>query len=100
MKLQADRKLHSYHDYVLKKITPYILFLCTKKHRLSPKEIEIIAIIVSGTKFKNHTSSENRSLKTLSAQKRSAYLKIGVSNDVELMHYFYWLSDQESISNV
>ncbi|HHA3672170.1 TPA: LuxR C-terminal-related transcriptional regulator, partial [Salmonella enterica subsp. enterica serovar Muenchen] len=83
-----------YYEYSLKKITPYVIFLCAKRHKLSQKELEVIAIVISGSRFKDIARTDGRSIKTLSAQKRNAYLKIGVSNDVELLHYIYWLSDK------
>ncbi|EIX7381517.1 hypothetical protein MK627_001400 [Salmonella enterica] len=38
--------------------------------------------------------SDARSCKTRSSQKRSAYRKIGVTNDIELIHYLYNLRDK------
>lgn len=90
--LKVQQKIE-YHQHALKKITPYVVFLCAKRHKLSPKELEVIAIIASGSKFSDVARTENRSTKTLSAQKRTAYLKIGVRSDVDFLHYIYWLSE-------
>ncbi|EBC5055211.1 hypothetical protein CQT90_20540 [Salmonella enterica] len=91
--LKAHRNVE-YHAYKSEKITPYVLFLCAKKHNLSRKEIEVIAIIASGSKLKAFFKTDNRSIKTIYSQKRAAYIKIGVNNDVEFLHYIYWLSDK------
>lgn len=91
--LKVQQKIEC-HEHALKKITPYVVFLCAKRHKLSPKELEVIAIIASGTKFSDVARTDNRNVKTLSAQKRTAYLKIGVSSDVEFLHYIYWLSEK------
>lgn len=94
MNLIHAQQKNEYLEHALKKITPYIIFLCAKIHNLSPKELEVIAIIASGTRLKDIARTDSRNIKTLSAQKRTAYLKIGVSNDVEFLHYIYWLSDK------
>ncbi|MGL5456648.1 MAG: LuxR C-terminal-related transcriptional regulator [Citrobacter telavivensis] len=54
-----------------------------KKHKLSPKELEVIAIVVAGSKLGDVARTSNRSTKTLYSHKRNACFKIGVSSDVD-----------------
>lgn len=71
-----------------------LLLYCARLHGLSPRETEMIISIVRGDRFNlMKLSGDPRSAKTLSAQKRNAYRKIGVKNDVGLIHYLYWLNE-------
>lgn len=71
-----------------------LLLYCARLHRLSPRETEMIISIVQCGRFNQmKLSREPRSAKTLSSQKRNAYRKIGVKNDVGLIHYLYWLNE-------
>ncbi|HCR3451243.1 TPA: EAL domain-containing protein [Citrobacter werkmanii] len=75
-------------------LSPELLLYCARLHGLSPRETEMIISIVQGERFNlMKPSGEPRSAKTLSTQKRNAYRKIGVKNDVGLLHYLYWLND-------
>jgi len=54
---------------------------------LSPKEFEILRLFVSGKSVSEIARSQNRSAKTISAQKISAMRKLEVSSDQELLTY-------------
>lgn len=54
---------------------------------LSPKEFEILRLFVSGQSVSEIARSQNRSTKTISAQKVSAMRKLDVSSDQELLAY-------------
>lgn len=55
--------------------------------RLSPKEHEILRLFVSGQSVSNIARSQNRSAKTISAQKISAMRKLEVTSDQDLLAY-------------
>lgn len=74
-------------------LSPALLLYCAKRHGLSPRETEVIISTVQGTRLEMISATASRSVKTLSAQKRNAYRKIGVKNDVGLIHYLYWLNE-------
>jgi two-component system, NarL family, captular synthesis response regulator RcsB len=54
---------------------------------LSPKEFEILRLFVAGQSVSDIARSQNRSTKTISAQKVSAMRKLDVSSDQELLAY-------------
>ncbi|WP_342623002.1 response regulator [Pseudomonas alkylphenolica] len=54
---------------------------------LSPKEFEILRLFVSGKSVSDIARSQNRSAKTISAQKISAMRKLEVSSDQDLLAY-------------
>ncbi|MBC6501827.1 EAL domain-containing protein [Citrobacter freundii] len=71
-----------------------LLYHCARLHRLSPRETEVLVSTAQGEDVTlNAPSGESRSPKTFSAHKRNAYRKIGVKNDVGLIHYLYWLNE-------
>lgn len=75
-------------------LSPELLLYCARLHGLSPRETEMIISIVQSDRINlMKLSGEPRSAKTLSSQKRNAYRKIGVKNDVGLIHYLYWLNE-------
>lgn len=54
--------------------------------RLSPKESEVLRLFAEG--FGNRDRQKlNRSIKTISSQKKSAMMKLGVENDIALLNY-------------
>lgn len=75
-------------------LSPASLLYCAKRHGLSPRETEMIISTVQGIRLEMLSATTSRSVKTLSAQKRNAYQKIGVKNDVGLIHYLYWLNER------
>lgn len=54
---------------------------------LSPKEFEILRLFVSGKSVSEIARSQNRSAKTISAQKISAMRKLEVQSDQDLLTY-------------
>lgn len=54
---------------------------------LSPKEYEILRLFISGKSVSDIARSQNRSSKTISAQKISAMRKLEVSSDQDLLTY-------------
>lgn len=54
---------------------------------LSPKEFEILRLFISGKSVSDIARSQNRSSKTISAQKISAMRKLEVTSDQDLLAY-------------
>jgi len=54
---------------------------------LSPKEFEILRLFVAGKSVSDIARSQNRSAKTISAQKISAMRKLEVNSDQDLLTY-------------
>ncbi|UPG96441.1 response regulator transcription factor [Luteibacter aegosomatissinici] len=52
--------------------------------KLSPRENEVIRCLLDGMTVTQIATKFGRSLKTISAQKSSAYRKLGIDNDVQL----------------
>lgn len=71
-------------------IIPYI----GRTYGLTLCEMQVLRHVANGLTLSRLSKICLRSIKTLSAQKRSAYSKIGISTDVELVHYIYWLHAQ------
>lgn len=55
--------------------------------RLSPKESEVLRLFSEGSLVTEIAKKLNRSIKTISSQKKSAMIKLGVDNDIELLNY-------------
>jgi two-component system, NarL family, captular synthesis response regulator RcsB len=55
--------------------------------RLSPKESEVLRLFAEGLLVTEIARKLNRSIKTISSQKKSAMLKLGVDNDIALLNY-------------
>jgi two-component system, NarL family, captular synthesis response regulator RcsB len=55
--------------------------------RLSPREIEVLRALAQGHNLAQVASAMNRSIKTISRQKRSAMVKLGLDNDAHLYQY-------------
>ncbi|MDF7681153.1 response regulator transcription factor RcsB [Enterobacteriaceae bacterium ESL0689] len=56
------------------------------KH-LSPKESEVLRLFAEGFLVTEIAKKLNRSIKTISSQKKSAMMKLGVENDIALLNY-------------
>ncbi|ERT12826.1 transcriptional regulator RcsB [Photorhabdus temperata] len=54
---------------------------------LSQKESEVIRLFAQGFLVKDIAKKLNRSVKTISSQKKSAMVKLGVNNDIALLNY-------------
>jgi two-component system capsular synthesis response regulator RcsB len=55
---------------------------------LSPREMEVLRLFARGMTVTEIAQYTNRSLKTISSQKKNAMIKLGVRNDVELLNAF------------
>ncbi|CAK9885424.1 MAG: Transcriptional regulatory protein RcsB [Candidatus Erwinia impunctatus] len=55
--------------------------------RLSPKESEVLRLFSEGLPVTEIARKLNRSIKTISSQKKSAMTKLGVDNDIALLNY-------------
>ncbi|MEW5026255.1 LuxR C-terminal-related transcriptional regulator, partial [Klebsiella pneumoniae] len=55
--------------------------------RLSPKESEVLRLFAEGFLVIEIAKKLNRSIKTISRQKKSAMMKLGVENDIALLNY-------------
>lgn len=55
--------------------------------RLSPKESEVLRLFADGLLVTEIARKLNRSIKTISSQKKSAMTKLGVDNDIALLNY-------------
>lgn len=71
-----------------------VLEYCKQLHRLTPGETEVVSYIVKGVFQKEMALLRRVSIKTISTQKRSAFLKMQISSDVECIHYIYFLKNQ------
>lgn len=67
----------------------YALSICATEHKLSTTELKIISFIANGVSLTEISRIMQRSIKTLSTQKRNAYVKLGVQSDVGFIHYLY-----------
>ena len=55
--------------------------------RLSPKESEVLRLFAEGSLVTEIAKKLKRSIKTISSQKKSAMMKLGVDNDIALLNY-------------
>ncbi len=55
---------------------------------LSPRETEVLRLFARGMTVTEIAQYTNRSLKTISSQKKNAMIKLGARNDVELLNAF------------
>lgn len=70
---------------------------CARRYALSLRETEVLVQLAEGQPLFDQAREANRSVKTRSVQKRSAYRKMGIKNDVEFMHYLYSIMDVHSV---
>lgn len=54
---------------------------------MSPRELEVVRLLAQGHSVNHIAAMLNRTKQTISAQKKNAMLKIGVSSDVDLFAY-------------
>ncbi|EAY0429222.1 spore gernimation protein GerE [Salmonella enterica] len=62
------------------------ILLLTKKFNLTQCEKKVIYYIAAGLTVKSCSTLLDRNIKTVSTQKRSAYRKMAITTDVELIH--------------
>ncbi|MGI4861980.1 MAG: response regulator [Janthinobacterium lividum] len=55
--------------------------------RLSPRETEVVRLLIAGRSLREVAACLNRSAKTISNQKRSAMHKLGLRNDIDLARF-------------
>lgn len=55
--------------------------------RLSPRETEVVRLLVAGRSLREVAACLNRSAKTISNQKRSAMHKLGLRSDIDLARF-------------
>ena len=63
--------------------------------RLSPKESEVLRLFAEGFLVTEIAKKLNRSIKTISSQKKSAMMKLGVDNDIALLNYLSSVSQTQ-----
>lgn len=73
-----------------------LLRRCARRHQLSRREEEVMMLTVRGYSVSETAEHFRRSTKTLSAQKRSIYRKLGVRNDTTFIHYLYRMRDKQA----
>ncbi|CAA2929846.1 response regulator transcription factor RcsB [Arsenophonus endosymbiont of Bemisia tabaci] len=66
--------------------------------RLSPKESEVLRLFAEGFLVTEIARKLNRSIKTISSQKKSAMLKLGVENDITLLNYLSSVTIEKEIN--
>ena len=74
-------------DSTSKSLTDNLLTLNERFATLSPREHEILRLFVSGQSVSDIARGQNRSSKTISAQKISAMRKLEVTSDQDLITY-------------
>ncbi|KLU15620.1 MULTISPECIES: response regulator transcription factor RcsB [Xenorhabdus] len=67
--------------------------------RLSPKESEVLRLFADGFLVTDIAKKLNRSIKTISSQKKSAMIKLGVDNDIALLNYLSSVTIDKDIGN-
>ncbi|EPC0894741.1 EAL domain-containing protein [Citrobacter freundii] len=88
--IEMSSNNNNFFSFISRMMSPVVLQQCSQLHNLTPREAEMVSHIARSVSVK----SDARSSKTRSSQKRSAYRKIGVTNDIELIHYLYNLRDK------
>jgi two-component system capsular synthesis response regulator RcsB len=84
----AVQAVHSKRKYYSPRITRLIKTLpATSSSRLSPRELEVIKLYVSGTTINGIAEKLERSKQTISTQKVSAMRKLGIETDADLFKY-------------
>lgn len=71
------------------------LHYCANRRKVTPIELRILQMIaIDGYSLTSVANVSHRSIKTLSTHKRSAYAKLGVTSDVEFIHYIYNIKNE------
>lgn len=83
--IEMSSNKNNFFSFISRMMSPVVLQQCSQFHNLTPRETEMVSLIARCVSDK----TDVRSSKTRSCQKRSAYKKIGVTSDVELIHYLY-----------
>lgn len=69
------------------------LYDCASQHGITVNELYILRmIIIEGHSLTALARNLHRSIKTISTHKRSAYGKLGLTSDIEVIHYLYHIN--------
>lgn len=79
-------------------ISDVLLDRCAYLHRLTQKERNVIMDLARGKTQVEMACDRGLNAKTISQQKRNAFLKMQVRSDVACIHYLYFLESQFSHS--
>lgn len=89
--IEMSSNNNNFFSFISRMMSPVVLQQCSRLHNLTTRETEMVSLIARCESAK----VDARSSKTRSCQKRSAYRKIGVTSDVELIHYLYNLRNNQ-----
>lgn len=87
LKAIAQKSVYRSHSPSTHSVVESNVALNERISTLSPKEYEILRLFVSGKSVSDIARSQNRSSKTISAQKISAMRKLEVQSDLDLLTY-------------
>ncbi|MGG5827036.1 response regulator [Aeromonas salmonicida] len=87
----AIRQILSGHSYIGSSVKTLLaeagLDHYTTSIQLTPKESEVVRLLASGMSVTQVAEHLHRSVKTISTQKKSAMLRLGLQSDSALFHY-------------
>ncbi|AZC24647.1 MULTISPECIES: response regulator [Pseudomonas] len=83
----AQKSAHRSHTSLIRSVPESNVAIDERISTLSPKEFEILRLFVSGKSVSDIARTQNRSSKTISAQKISAMRKLDVQSDLDLLTY-------------
>ncbi|BBU05811.1 MULTISPECIES: response regulator [Aeromonas] len=87
----AIRQILSGHSYIGSSVKTLLAEAGLDHHtslaRLTPKECEVVRLLASGMSVTQVAEYLHRSVKTISTQKKSAMLRLGLQSDSSLFHY-------------
>ena len=88
---EAIRKVLLGHTYVGKSVKTLLTEAGISRHTeitpLTPKESEVVRLLASGMSVTQVAEHLSRSVKTISTQKKSAMMRLGLQSDSELFKY-------------
>ncbi|WP_421205248.1 response regulator [Aeromonas sp. 601027] len=88
---EAIRQVLLGHTYIGKSVKNLLTEAGISRHTaltpLTPKESEVVRLLASGMSVTQVAEHLNRSVKTISTQKKSAMMRLGLQSDSELFFY-------------
>ncbi|HIC8841108.1 response regulator [Aeromonas veronii] len=88
---EAIRQVLLGHTYIGKSVKTLLTEAGISRHTdltpLTPKESEVVRLLASGMSVTQVAEHLNRSVKTISTQKKSAMMRLGLQSDSELFKY-------------
>lgn len=88
---EAIRQVLLGHTYIGKSVKTLLTEAGISRHTdltpLTPKESEVVRLLASGMSVTQVAELLNRSVKTISTQKKSAMMRLGLQSDSELFFY-------------